>query len=292
MPINRVSVLLASMAVAAWAWALLARTARRASETELGVQQQREASLGKAVARVERRVAELERERVQDEAALAAAKEKRARAAVPPARKTAGPQALVALRDDPRSQTLLLAQKRAELAESYRGLVVQLRLSPTQAAQLIDDLVERATKNMDIVLTMSGRAPTDHDKAIFLQLQEQAEGTFRAHQVALLGEAGYEALVHYRRTLPLRDFVDTFAGQAAVAGVGITAAQADALIKAMANASSSYRSGRDATIQRLDWPGILEYAAAELSAAQFALFKKKVVPRWNMERLEKLASQR
>ena len=244
----------------------------------------------------EQRVAVARREQEGLQSTLAAARKKIVAGAQTemPRKPTAVSAPMAALRDallnDPHLQNLQLAVVESRLRTTYQPLCEKLRLTNEQITAFLGLLQKREEQEMDLGAILETKGVPDGAAAVSAMRQEMAE-RFRTAQRALLGETGFREFEAYGRSVPSREFINEYAGAVAVLGAGITAAQADALIDAMANASASYRQGGQATrnFGDIDWDRALSQAATVLSEAQLTVFKNAVTQSRNMDRIRQLA---
>jgi len=274
--------------------AMKTRAVRRTAEAARAVQMQRLVRLAVEMEKNEEQLAAVVSEQERVKAPLAGVARNASTVSKPTRSAPALPPDIERFRNamatDPRIQNIHLANRRSHYEEDYRALADRLKLTDAQVGQLVDNLMKHYEQQLDLGVALEAQGFTD--QATWAKMREGAADSFRAQQVALLGETGYAAFEVYARTLPLRQFVDRVAGRAAVAGIPLTSAQGDALIDALAEASPTYRQGVAATIQGIDWDGALARAATELPAAQFALFRNAAIPLRNMDRLKELAQKK
>jgi hypothetical protein len=197
---------------------------------------------------------------------------------------TSSPMEMIA--KDPKLQVLYLASKRASVAASYGPLFRKLGLSPEQIDRLAVAMTKAEELKQDAAAIQRDRKlPADEPGLV--ALRQQATDELAATQLAVLGADGAEQLRQYQRTMPARAIVDRLAGAAVLAGLSLTANQADQLTQAMAHASSTYQgSTAPADMARVDWDAVDAHAAKFLSPEQLALFKRIEPPgggvsRWN-----------
>ena len=169
---------------------------------------------------------------------------------------------------------------------------MQLHLTEAQYAALIHNLTKRYEQRLNLGFELEKLPQDDATGALFRKSRQQIDDVFQAAQTELLGQAGYARFEFYERSALLRNFVDAWAGNAAVAGTPITAVQADALIAAMAAASRQGPPGTQAQMQGIDWPVVLARAEQVLATPQLAAFRNAAIPYWNMDRLRELALQK
>jgi hypothetical protein len=291
---TRISILVITLVVSAGSlvWLLDQRAKRLDAEHELAGEAERRTQTQAEIRRAEDRVAAAGAER--DRAALAAnARQSAAAGATHPPVNAAPPVAALreAMLHDPELQNLQLAVADSKYTATYQAFSERMKFSPEQTAGLLANLRRRGEQEMDLAAVMETQhlAPNDPSMA---KLKQAAEEEFRAAQTALLGDAGARQFQDYERAVPMREFVNELAGAMTVSGAAITAAQGDALVDLLANASAAYQRGGTASVRTIDWDQALARAETMLPAPQFTLFKNGVVQLRNMERLRSLAQQK
>jgi hypothetical protein len=173
---------------------------------------------------------------------------------------------------DPEMQNLQLASNRIDLANTYAPLFSRLNLTPEQIEKFQDNALARMAHNADSGAAMRTQG-LSQDDPVLEKLSEQAEAEYQQSQRALLGEAGYRQFQEYERTADVRDVVRGLAGAAAVEGLPFSAQQAEQLTQLLANTCSSYRSGKDAGLDEIDWAAVDAQARTILSESQLKLIQ-------------------
>jgi hypothetical protein len=201
----------------------------------------------------------------------------------------------IALQKNPRLQARYLASERTNLALSYGPFFQALGLTPEQADKFKDLMTDHAGKILDLRLIALAQGSGEPEPAN-AALQQQADDQLRAAQSDLLGEAGYQQLQQYERTLPARDQANALAGALALTSTPLSAAQAEQITQIMANASSGYQNGGKADLptpgnwefigplmlahktieETVDWDAVLVQSHSVLSDAQFGVFEAYV----------------
>lgn len=175
------------------------------------------------------------------------------------------------IRDDPEAEALYLESQRAQLSSMYGPLIRSLDLSTEGAAKFQAHQLQRRETMMDLndALRTQGAASA----TAVAQLRADAEKRYADAQRELLGDEGYRAMQDYERTASFREVVGMVAGMAAIEHVPLSPEQADALVRAAADASSNYRAGGSLVIVALDWAAVETRAREILSPAQFDIFQ-------------------
>jgi hypothetical protein len=191
----------------------------------------------------------------------------------------------------PRLQALQLNSKRANMAQSYGAFWRSLGLSPDQIERFQGIMMDHDARMMDLDAAAQLHGPGKPDPAVDA-LRRETDDALRSAQLQLLGEAGYDQLQEYQRTLPVRTTVDGLAGSLALADLPLSPQQAERLVTIIANSSSTYRDGgtaESATVdtdamwrgqreyqEAYDWAPILTQAGEVLSASQVAVLAAQV----------------
>lgn len=200
----------------------------------------------------------------------------------------------LALRENPALRSDYFASERLNLEARYGPLLAELDLGPDQSARFKDLMVAHAQDLLEIRLAAlpGGAGGSGADVAT----REAADERLRAAQAELLGDAGYRQLQQYERLLPVRYEVDTLAGSLVLTDAPLASAQAEQLVRIIANASVAYQNGAAADTpmpgngelltplmlahrsieENIDWNAVLTQAHAVLTPEQFDLFSNQV----------------
>lgn len=198
----------------------------------------------------------------------------------------------VVLEKNPELQARYLAVKRGDLGVAYGPFMAELGLSPAQIEQFKDIKLTAAENTMDLNSTMRARALTEADPAV-QAMRRQTEEAMQVAERDMLGEAGFQHLVEFERTLPSRDYVSGLAASLVFSGNPISATQASQLVQILAEASETYRNGAQATSpgpnldeplrtrqparEPIDSAQVLARARAVLSPAQYTAFEAEIL---------------
>ncbi len=191
----------------------------------------------------------------------------------------------IVLEKNPQLQSRYLTVKRRDLGVAYGPFVAESGLPPDQASRLLDIKLAEAENAMDLNSITRARGLAESDPAV-QAMRRQSEETMQAAERDLLGEAGYQRLVEFERTLPARDYVGGIAASLVFSGDPLSPAQASQLTQILAEANETYRNGAQALgpspnldePMRLRQPGqepinstqALAQARAVLSPTQYA----------------------
>lgn len=175
-----------------------------------------------------------------------------------------------AVRQIPALQALRLEAERAAFEMNYAPLFRSLELSPAQAAQFCDHLMQRAAAKSDLRAAAEAQRLPDHDAAV-RELVDRSEREYEKAQIALLGEAGARQAIEFERTLLVREGVATIASTATLAGVPLTPEQSEQLVRIVVAATP--RNPDDTlNMRKIDWERVSEQARQFLSPAQWTIF--------------------
>lgn len=182
---------------------------------------------------------------------------------------------------DPKVQATRLASWRARLMTSHGVFFRRMGLNASQVERFQNITARRWEQNRDLddiqgEMAAAGNATAEMAAAV-ARLKDQVKAECEAAQREVLGDAGYQALQDYERTVEMRTIVSKLAGTGAVTGMPFTPAQAEQLTQILANASRAYRGGGAAVWSDVDWRQADEQARGVLSAPQM-IFIQTVAP--------------
>jgi hypothetical protein len=184
----------------------------------------------------------------------------------------------IVLEKSPDLQARYLVAKRRDLGVSYGPFVAELGLPPDQAGRFLEIKLAAVENTMDLNSTTRSRGMTESDPAV-QAMRRQSEETMQAAERDLLGEAGYQRLVEFERTLPARDYVGGIAASLVFSGDPLSPAQASQLTQILAEASETYRNGAHASGPQpnLDEPMRLRQSGRESIDSTQALAQARAV---------------
>jgi hypothetical protein len=179
--------------------------------------------------------------------------------------------------NDPKFQALYFAMERPKLLLHYGALIQALGLTPEQTDKFVQNMIKRDETALDLAATARAQHLAPGDPSIGA-LSQQAADDYQAAQTALLGPSEYSQADAFERTAPIRDIVDSVAGQLALSGEPLTALQANQMVQAAANASDAFANGKSAGPGTVDWTAALTQVQAQgiLSASQLAAYTTAV----------------
>ena len=183
----------------------------------------------------------------------------------------------LAILNDPKFQALYFAAQRPKLLLRYGALFQKLGLTSAQTDQFVQNMVKRDEASLDLAATARAQRLPPEDPSL-AALRQQAAGDYQAVQTALLGAAGYSQADAFERSVPIRNIVDSVAGQLALSGEPLTVQQADQMVEAAAGASAAFKQGKSAGPGTVDWGAALAQVQTEaiLSASQLAAYTAAV----------------
>jgi hypothetical protein len=263
------------VAIAAVTLALLligfhARAERRAAEV---ARQSAAAETAKMEAATQQTRAEAARLAADNQALAAKAAERKTAPVAKPGPKRTGPVSSAALHaNNPALQNLWIAARRAYLNQNYGPFFRTLHLSPAQIERFKAAMTDAVAREEDISAAVLAKGLDYHDPAA-RQLYQASEEQRDAELETVLGAEGVQQFRDYNRRLNVRGVVDGLAAFVAFTDP-LTPAQADALTQAVAEASATYRAGKNASQFDIDWAAADQAAQNILTPAQLALWQR------------------
>jgi hypothetical protein len=177
---------------------------------------------------------------------------------------------------DPQVQLRQLAAARTRLRARYGALYWKLKLTPEQIEQFETIAARKAEQDADLMAAVQAQGVGVNDAdfgKLYTPMHMKNEDAYRAAAKELLGEAGYQQFNDYERQLSARSHVQAVAGAAVLAGTPFSPQQAEQLVSVLANASASYRQGRNAQPLDIDWDQVDARACEILSPGQLTGFQ-------------------
>ena len=160
-----------------------------------------------------------------------------------------------------------LISQREALGPRYASLFRELGLTAAQQEAFKDNLMRRDEQHQDLNAAALAQGYNPGDGPI-AKLRGVIYADYEAAQRALLGATAYGAMVEFDRTSSLQGVVGALAGTAAMEGQAFTPGQTRELVRMIAEASSSYRSGGSAMTTTVDWVQLRARLPSVLSEAQ------------------------
>ena len=174
---------------------------------------------------------------------------------------------------NPRIFALQQQAFRANL-KMYLGPFYQAQnLAPEQIERIETLITDHNAETMDTLIAANAQGLVG-SPSVNAMLKEQ-EGQFTAAATALLGEAGMQQFQNYQRAGAVENMVQSVANDVAMSSTPLSGPQAAQLTQILANASSSYQSGGEASQATVNWGAALAQAQGILSPAQFNSLKSQ-----------------
>jgi hypothetical protein len=151
-------------------------------------------------------------------------------------------------------------------------LYAKLALTAEQVASFEALETEHWLRVEDIIATARAQALRTSDPVI-VALHKEERTRFDQAQVALLGEAGFNELREYQRTLPARSLANALAGNVFYSDP-LTLQQGEQLIRILASNSATYTKGGPVRMADMELGTALAQVQTVLSPEQFAVFKR------------------
>lgn len=165
-----------------------------------------------------------------------------------------------------------LAQERVRFANVYRPFFAKQRLSREQ----IEQFIAIGLKRFERVRDLNSQTIMLRDDPVLENLRQQAEVEEDAAYRILLGEAAYQRLHDYERTIMARDHIGGFAADAVLAGVSLTAAQLEAMVEIVGGNSHTFQGGhyKSWNAAAADWAMLDLQLRPLMSEAQWAFYQR------------------
>jgi hypothetical protein len=261
------------LAVGSVAWRL--RTERAVAEAVAQTRVER-ATLTREIAEARQRIAAVEADESELQAALGRAGRL---VAVPvasapskPAAPKTPPDVSLLMENDPRLRELFKRSFRANLAQRYQFFYAEARVSHEQIERLEALFTEAEQDRMDLEATAraQGMAKTSPE---FAKLNKELSERHAAAQREILGDEGYKRLDQFQRVEPLIGVVNNAGVLVAHTSEPMTRERAAEIVKIMASANGAFKRGEKADPRKIKWEGVLPEAEKLLSPAQFGSLK-------------------
>lgn len=248
---------------------------RQRAERSRADWQQRAATLKLRVGAVDRTLAGLFEERMQLEK-----KNKETAAADKPVAtgKTATEKSRTqidreAQEKDPKVQLATLSYKRVKLARNYGPYFKRNGITVEQQNKLLDTMAKEQETLQDLQAIKGADGLRDSATAIDT-LRKQAASERELAEKEILGDVSYTALREYERSVAVQEWVNGFAGRAAMAGLPLDLDQAEAMTKSLASLSDTYQNGGEAPLSSIDWNHAAMQLDNVLSSEQLKYYRK------------------
>jgi hypothetical protein len=179
------------------------------------------------------------------------------------------------LRANPRLQALYFNVLREQQRKNSAPLYHFLGLSPEQIEKMEDLNMEATERSEDLrwAAETERTSPADRD---YRALEQQITDQLNTDTQALLGEAGYQQLQDLKRAAPVSYLVGQVGAAVAATVAPLSADQGARLTQILADASSSYQTGQEATLTTVNWDAALARAQGILSDPQLMALRTTI----------------
>ena len=160
---------------------------------------------------------------------------------------------------------------RAHLVAQYAPFYYRTGLNNEQIDRLETMLTDHWQSTADIAAIAEEKKLKDEDSAL-ADLRKSTDQTLNNAKIELLGEAGFQCLQDYERTLPARDFTAAVTENLYFTDAPLNADQAEKLTQMLADNSRSYQEGKKVDVTETDWGKVLEQMPSILSPKQRTAF--------------------
>ena len=178
--------------------------------------------------------------------------------------------------DDPAAVRQAVVRAHAAAFLRYRPLFLSLHLPPEQEQKLAGIVEDYELRARDIWEEGNAEGLATTDPALW-QLMKPDYDKMRAEVTALVGDAGFQQVDEYNRSLVAHDFSSALVSSLYFTDTPLTPQQAAALVPAVASLSPGYQQGHSAIdLYTIDWSASYPQLAGTLSPAQLATLQAVV----------------
>jgi cytoskeletal protein RodZ len=248
---------LGSAGLAGWAW-----QQRRQAQTEVAELTRTQADLASDLKRARERIDR------QNRAAAASADAARTTAAAA-VKAPAKPDIGALISSHPQLLATYVKALRGYLQQRYGPLWAQLHLSDEQIDRLETLIVNQIEGQLDLNSTAQAQGLAGDDPAIAKE-REQQKADLEAAEKDLLGPDAYQAFDATTRADAVRGTVEQVAYMTQFSAAPLSGDQSNQLVQLLAQSSSDYRAGKDASTKTVDWDAVLAQAPSFLAPSQVA----------------------
>jgi hypothetical protein len=153
--------------------------------------------------------------------------------------------------------------------QMYGALFARLHLTPDQIDRLETLIVNDLESQLDLNSTAQAQGLSNDDPAIVKEREQQTADLHSAEQ-DLLGQDAYDAFHTATRAEAIRGTVEQVSYMTQFSANPLTGDQSEQLVQLMAQASSDFRNGKEATSDSLDWDTVMAQAPSFLAPSQVA----------------------
>jgi hypothetical protein len=158
---------------------------------------------------------------------------------------------------------------RSYLDQTYGPTFARLNLSPDQIERLDTLLIDDAENQVDLNATAQSLGLANNDPVISKEREMQA-ADLQAAELTVLGQQAYEAFDAVFRQESIRGTVEQVSTMTVFSDHPITGGQSGQLVQLMAQSSTDYANGKEATATTVDWSAVLAGASTFLAPSQVA----------------------
>ena len=131
----------------------------------------------------------------------------------------------------------------------------------------------------EIVDAGRGQGLATSDQNVWKELGKKEEVQFRQEQREALGPAAFQQLRQFERTVPLKPVADAVAGATFDSPEPLTADRAETLVRVLANNSTRFKNGGQASLDDLDLSTALAQLEGALTPGQLAALQTSLAAR-------------
>ena len=190
--------------------------------------------------------------------------------------------------DDPAAVRQAVVRAHAAAFLRYRPLFVSLHLAPEQEQKLASTVEDYELRARDIWEEGNAEGLSTSDPALW-QLMKPDYDKMRADVTGLVGDAGFQQVDEYNRSLVAHDFSTALVSSLYFTDTPLTAQRAAALEPAVASLSPGYQQGHSAIdLYTKDWSDSYPQLAGILTPAQLSALQSVVAARQSYVKLSPL----
>ncbi|HEX3728761.1 MAG TPA: hypothetical protein VHV47_03085 [Opitutaceae bacterium] len=181
--------------------------------------------------------------------------------------------------EDPEALRQAVARARATAALRYRALFQALHLPPGQEKRLAEIVEDYELRARDIWEEGNAEGMSTADPALWRLMRPDYE-KMKADVTALIGDAGFQQVDEYNRSLVAHDFSSALVSALYYGNTPLTAPQAADLPAAIAKLSPAYQQGHSAIdLYTMDWSAAYPQLNTILMPPQLAALQAVVSAR-------------
>lgn len=177
---------------------------------------------------------------------------------------------------DPKVQLAALTNKRAKLAKNY-GPYFKRNDIPVEQQNKLLDVMAKEQETLQDLQAIKGAEGLKNMATAIDTVRKQAASERELAEKEILGDVSYAALREYERRVAVQEWVNGFAGRAAMAGLPLNLDQAEAMTKSLASLSNNYQNGGDAPLSSIEWDRATAQMNTFLSPEQVRYYRHIIV---------------